>query len=369
MKVLFVTQNIAPFRINWINEMAKYIDIEVVHLNEYEKGFNRKLLADLNEEVKVEDVSKIRFGKYRVFDYKKLKKKEYDVLLLDGYGFVGQMLLLLRLKFKRQKCIMSIDGGILPKKENPLKRWLKKFLLKTPTAFFSTAEETDGFIKHYRKNPLLYRHYFSSVYSKDVVKIEDRVRLHAQYRKEFGFEGKHVVLCVGRFIPVKGFDILLRPLDIFPENYLFVFVGGRPTEEYLHYVGDKLNERVIFVDVVNKETLGKYYLAADVFCLPSRGDVWGLVVGEAMSYGLPVVSSDKCVAALAMVKEENGVIVEGEDPKGYLDAFLKIEDSEIAANMSAQNILRMKEYAIDSAVKQDIENLEEFARKTQGRKE
>ena len=50
-----------------------------------------------------------------------------------------------------------------------------------------------------------------------------------------------------------------------------------------------------------------YYQAADMLVFPTREDIWGLVINEAMANGLPTVSTDKCVAALEMIKQgENG---------------------------------------------------------------
>lgn len=361
MKVLFVTQNIAPFRINWINELAKYVEIEVVHLNEYEKGFNRKLLQDLNPNIKVSDISKILLNKYRFFNKTELRKKSYDVLLLDGYGFLGQTVLIHYLRRKKIKFIMSIDGGILPYKEKFIKKCIKKYLLSAPGAFLSTAESTDQFIKNYNPKSVLYRHYFSSVYEKDIVSFDVRAQLHQQYRKQLGFSEKFVVLCVGRFIQLKGFDIILKSVKNAPENYLFVFVGGKPNEYYLSLINAEDRDKIVFVDIINHEILDKYYLASDVFAMPTREDVWGLVVGEAMAKGLPVVSSSMCNSAVAMIEKENGFIIDNESPERYLSAFMEIErNSDLAQKMSKQNICRMHEYAIDRAVKQDIQNLRDF---------
>ena len=57
-------------------------------------------------------------------------------------------------------------------------------------------------------------------------------------------------------------------------------------------------------------------MAADVFVMPTREDIWGLVINEAMAYGLPVVSTDKCIAALELVKNgRNGYIIPPNQPK------------------------------------------------------
>jgi glycosyltransferase involved in cell wall biosynthesis len=57
------------------------------------------------------------------------------------------------------------------------------------------------------------------------------------------------------------------------------------------------------------------YAAADLFVLPSKlHETWGLVVSEAMNFGLPVVVSDKVGCAADLVHPgRNGVIVPHDD--------------------------------------------------------
>ena len=71
---------------------------------------------------------------------------------------------------------------------------------------------------------------------------------------------------------------------------------------------------VYFEGFKNKDELKDYYRAADLFCLQTRGDVWGLVINEAMAEGLPVITTDKCVAGLELVENGiNGYVVPVED--------------------------------------------------------
>ena len=60
-----------------------------------------------------------------------------------------------------------------------------------------------------------------------------------------------------------------------------------------------------FIAFQEKEMLEKYYIAADVFILLTRGDVWGLSINEAMANALPVITTDRCIAGIELV-EQNG---------------------------------------------------------------
>ena len=123
-----------------------------------------------------------------------------------------------------------------------------------------------------------------------------------------------MVLSIGQFIPRKGFDVLMKAAARLPKEVGIYIVGGEPTEEYLRLQRDLGLTQIHFVGFRKKDQLAKFYRAADLFCLPTREDIWGLVIGEAMSYGLSVITTDKCVAGLELVENGvNGYIVPVED--------------------------------------------------------
>lgn len=362
MRILFFTQNIAPFRIDWINEISKYCDIEVVHLNEYDPTFNKKMLEEIqvNVNVKVTDIS-ITFGKIKVYDLHKVDLDKYDILLLDGYGFIGQLFLLLELRRRKKQCIMSIDGGFIKDRENIIAKKIKNIIFSMPNAFLSTSKDTDDFIHHYSKSASIYRHYFSSIHSNDIITVQERMNLHNKYKLDFGFENKVVIVLVGRFIYIKGFDIIINSLDYFSDNYLFIFIGGQLPKEYIENITDENKHKVKFFDVMNREQLKKYYIASDIFCMPTRGDVWGLVVGEAMACGLPIIASRRCNAAAAMIKKENGIIIDTENPTDYANAIMRLaNDPDKIVSMSSENLKKIYKYTIDVSTLNDIESFNNY---------
>jgi D-inositol-3-phosphate glycosyltransferase len=103
-------------------------------------------------------------------------------------------------------------------------------------------------------------------------------------RERFGLPLDRVlVLYVGRLVPKKGIDLVLGAAD---PAYGLVVVGtgdDRAVRERpeVHYLGGRPGEVV-----------AQLYRACDVFALPSAGEGFPLVVQEAMSCGLPVVTSD-----------------------------------------------------------------------------
>lgn len=82
-----------------------------------------------------------------------------------------------------------------------------------------------------------------------------------------------------------------------------MFIGGEPTLEQLEIKGDSSN--IKFIEHINKLELKKYYKSSDLFVFPTYSDVWGLVINEAMANGLPIITTNKCIAGIEMVKSED----------------------------------------------------------------
>lgn len=115
----------------------------------------------------------------------------------------------------------------------------------------------------------------------------------------------------------KGIDTLLHAVrTIRSQDFILHVVGDGPERQKLEILSRQLNlqNRVIFWGYKQQEELPKYYAIADIFLFPTRFDIWGLVLEEAMACGLPVVASSAAGATADLVKEnENGFIVRPDD--------------------------------------------------------
>lgn len=108
---------------------------------------------------------------------------------------------------------------------------------------------------------------------------------------------KAEILFVGRLVPGKGADILLRALPVVlarqPDATLTV-VGGGPERDALIDLARRLNveQHVTFAGPVPHASLAAHYRRAALLMLPSRAEGFGLVLVEALGCGCPVVASD-----------------------------------------------------------------------------
>lgn len=113
-----------------------------------------------------------------------------------------------------------------------------------------------------------------------------------------------VVLAVNRLIPVKGVDVLLdafaRACEKSSVPLELLIVGDGPDRSGLEARGRHLP--VTFAGFLEGRQLYDAYAAADVFALLSRRETWGIVVNEAMAFGLPLLLSSGVGAAADLLE-------------------------------------------------------------------
>lgn len=166
----------------------------------------------------------------------------------------------------------------------------------------------------------------------------------AQLREQVGAAGRPLILSVGGIEPRKGSDTLVRALgemksgrDVSP---VLAVVGGHSFQDHRPYrervlrmlpeLGLELDDDVVLVGTVPDVDIPAWYAAADVLAFPSVKEGFGLAVLEAMSAGIPVVTSDLPVFREYLVAGRDAILVETGDVGGLAAALLStLEDADL----------------------------------------
>jgi glycosyltransferase involved in cell wall biosynthesis len=148
---------------------------------------------------------------------------------------------------------------------------------------------------------------------------------------------RFVVLCVCRFYPRKRIPVLLRAAAILRERIPELevrIVGGGPERTRLRRLWRelRLENTVLWAGDVATAQLAAEYNGADVFCLPSVQEGFGIVFLEAMAAGKPIVA----VRAAAMPEVvRHGRLVEPESEEALADAIDTLYgDSQLRASLA-----------------------------------
>jgi glycosyltransferase involved in cell wall biosynthesis len=128
-----------------------------------------------------------------------------------------------------------------------------------------------------------------------------------------------VILSIARLVPKKQPLVLLEAFRRLRASHqcTLVVVGAGPCEEEMRDFVKRFGiPNVVFAGFLNQSEVSQAYSVADVFVLASGWDeTWGVVVNEAMNFGLPVVVSDKVGCAVDLVAHgENGYVFPHDRP-------------------------------------------------------
>ncbi|NIR30504.1 MAG: glycosyltransferase family 4 protein [Gammaproteobacteria bacterium] len=152
----------------------------------------------------------------------------------------------------------------------------------------------------------------------------------ARFRREQGIpEERPLLLYVGRLACEKNIDLLIRvthQVRRHRSDALLVIAGRGPARPDLERLtGDLgLADNVRFVGGLEHDTrLPDCYAAADALMFASRTETQGLVLLEAMAFGLPVVSTSLMGTREALRAGEGALIVE-EDEQAFARAVLDV---------------------------------------------
>ncbi len=157
------------------------------------------------------------------------------------------------------------------------------------------------------------------------------------------FEGKKLVFSLGRLIPYKGYEHLIRAASYLPEDYRVVIGGSGPLRDRLQDEIERLglSGKVTLAGYMKEDDLPSWFAAADVFVLPSvtKNEAFGIVQIEAMSVGTPVVATKIPGSGVSWVNEDglSGLNVEPGNPKALADAIMAITKNETSRKTFSKN--------------------------------
>lgn len=332
-KVLFLTNYAAPYRMDFFSEWGKQVELTVLFTDDIgdQKHRDCRWFRETSGNFTSVMVGRqLKFGRFGALclDVTKYLSGKWDAIILGGYASLTAAYAIEYMRLRGIPWLLEMDGGFI-KQDSLIRYWLKHHLISGASGWLSSGKTTTNYLCHYgAERGRVYQYPFTSLWQKDLdnaAKISEYDR--KTLRMKLGMLEEHIIITVGRFSYQngygKGFDTVMKAAEILEENIGIYFIGSDPTEEFILWKEEKGLENVHFVGFRSKDELAEYYASADIFVLMTRGDVWGLVINEAMIFGLPVITTDRCVAGIDLVADgDKGSILKVGD---YLGLANKIK--------------------------------------------
>ncbi len=187
-------------------------------------------------------------------------------------------------------------------------------------------------------------------------------------RKELGLkEDVFYLVTVGRLIPRKGYDYLIKALAKIKEMpFELLIIGEGPQEKNLKNLAKELGiaERIRFLGYVSEEKKYQYLSCGNLFVSSSLHEGFGIVFLEAMYCGLPIVCSFEGGQVDFLKEGKNALLVPPEDDLVLSQALKKVITSrDLQKTMQENNLKDVEKYYIQNTAANFEKLFEEVTKK------
>jgi glycosyltransferase involved in cell wall biosynthesis len=320
-KVLIVFSHPAPYKVHFFNELSKHVDLTVVFERELGSYAKKQYQNTPPYLFKTIDIGGIPFGKENHVSIRlihHLKTHSYDAIIMNGYSSLTEIVTIRYLKRSNTPYILYVNGGVI-RKESSLKYRFKRSLIQHAYAYFSPSIHVDPYLVHYGARPEHIFHYpYATIFEDDIAERIPTEHDKRRLREHHNLPHQHLTISVGQFIQRKNFETLLAFWRTQPPSYHLVLIGDGPRlKAYERYIKRHHMRHVTIKPFQPKQALLECYQASDAFILLSKEDIYGHVINEALSQGLPVMTTYQTISGKTLLTDETGVLVDVHQPATF----------------------------------------------------
>lgn len=332
---VIITHLPAFYKVNLYRELAKRLNIFVIFISSDTIEKRASDFADLND-VNFQ-YSVLCHGSFQkrnqvksIFKLWKITKNlKYKRIIVGGWDLLEFWYLVIF--NSKEKNSLALESSVNESKISGVRGLLKKiFLAKVSTVFAA------GSLHIELLNKLKFK---GTSYISKGVGIINKHQINSQiqlpeYKKKF--------LYIGRLSTVKNLITLLKVFNDLPDHHLTV-VGQGPLKNELHELA---KSNVTFIDHIKNKELFTLFSENNFLILPSRSETWGIVIEEALFFGMPVLVSKNCGASELISNNINGFIIDPNNPSEFKKTISEIDNlsySNLVRNIKNKNIINQKD--------------------------
>lgn len=371
--VLLLHNVASPERLPLFEALSKEVNLHVVFCNmstDYREN-KEELLDEYSFEYTYLQSIEIDLGDKHplVFCYdliNKLLTIDFDVIIACENPPIAPNILTLSIISFLTRTPFIVWTGVIERhydetwQQNPIKKWLvngyRKILYLIADAFVAYGKKAKDYLVNRGIDPSNISH------GTQVIDIDGESSVEVQDDLDHSSiilpETNHHILYLGYLIPRKGIEYLIEAYQSLDRPDTSLIIAGKGESRSKLESMSSNREDIVFTGFVSGEDKKKVYKSASVFVLPTLFDPWGLVINEAMEFGLPIITTDRAGAAEELVKD-NGFVVPARDPEAIIDSIQKLlNDDELRKNMGRNSTEIIKTFDLDYGVKTFMNSIE-----------
>ena len=310
---IFLTNTPSFYKINLCNQIAKTNSLLLVLYGYGEEAVNTPLKSSDNylfDYTFLHEGASEQRNKLKTFIalMKLMSEVKHQKVLFSGW-FVPEYNLYAFLSPKRKNCIIC-ESSAKESYFKGIKGWLKKRIINRMSIALPSGE--------------LQQEIFDNIHYKGRVSKTGGVGIFNKqpYQKiEKKNTSSKKYLYIGRLIDCKNLPFLIEEFNRSGKS--LTIVGDGVLREQLRAMA---KPNICFTGFIANEKLKEVYLQHDVFILPSKTEPWGLVVDEALYFGLPVIVSSQVGSSKDLVTNlKTGIVFTYDSSESFQEAIQEME--------------------------------------------
>lgn len=341
VKLLVLTTHPIQYMAPWFKSLARdpALQLEVIFLREpnaqqQAEGFGQPFKWDVPlRDGYVSTVLGLPSGKSALIGslriWRAIRERAPDVMVITGWNEPALLATYPMARLLKVPILVRGDANSI-RRRVWWSRVLHRSILGLTSGALSVGKSNASF---YQRNGLPLRQIYSGCHFVDNELMVSMAQLHARDRDPlrllYGFQPRDFVFCfVGKH------SVSKRPLLVVEAAALLrargavvklLIAGSGELTEVLRNRASELKVPAHFTGFLNQTEMWKAYTGSDCLVLPSDdNETWGLVVNEAMLFGLPVIVSDRVGCGPDLVKDGETGFVFGGAVAGLVEAMEKM---------------------------------------------
>lgn len=238
--------------------------------------------------------------------------------------------------------VVTEHASNLINKEDIKNKYMLDYTLKNATKIIAVGESLKNSLEEL------------SNYSRKVQVVPNLVSSDFEYETPPELE-PFTFASVGSLIPRKNYETLLLAFSLFNNkvtNSQLRIIGDGPEYDSLVQLSKKLkiDKSVFFLGQKSRKETSKLMKKSNAFILLSKSETFGVVYAEAISCGRPVISK-RNGGAEYIINENNGLVIDSEDPRDYANAMIEMSENYQSFNFREMSIQSHEKYSSDNISK------------------
>jgi len=336
-------------------EHDKY-HIDFVYYYPYDKGHSYQ---DINLPGK--DCTVLKYAEYRQClkcireIWNILSSKKYDLILIPGHSRMPSIAALIFATCKNIKILYSSDemaDGKISFSKKLRRHFLTSAIIKKADAFFVPGLASKKYFCEHGANE---NSIFLGLYCLDVDALYkeavEQLPFVPELRESFLVAPNDVLfMYAGRYLPVRDILTLVKAFHKVKHSHanakLLLIGDGEDKEKVLEYISANSVKGVLFSDFIKIHEIGKYYLASDVYVLPSILEHYSLACVQAAVCGLPIITTVNVgVNPDIIINGVNGYVVPSQDvdclAAAMIDCIINSDKLKYMGKLAHNNAIKL----------------------------